>query len=336
MPDDPNPPRCFTSRDAPAGGVGGERVAVVGYGNLGRPLALNLRDSGAAHVQVGNVDDDYAERARADGFTVLPIAEATAGADIVMVLLSDEVIPEVFASDIGPHLAPGAATVFASGYTLAYGLIEPPVDTDVLLLAPRMAGENARQRFLDGEGFVAYVSVERDASGRAWDRLLGLADGVGVLRAGALELSARLEADLDLLVEQTVGAALGVAIMTAFQLGTETGIPPEALVMEMYMSGEMEMVFRSFRTEGFYRASSVHGPTALYGGFLRTLELLQSELPGLFRQTLETIRSGRFAEQFQAEREAGYPMLSQATAMSMDDSPQAQAEARVRALLADR
>jgi ketol-acid reductoisomerase len=225
--------------------------------------------------------------------------------------------------------------LFASGYTLAYGLIEPPPGVDVLLLAPRMAGENARQRYLNGEGFFAYVSVEREASdGRAWPRLLGLADAIGVLRAGALELSARQEADIDLFIEQSMGAALGVSIMLAFSLGVEAGIPAEAMVMEMYMSGEMEMVFRSFRQEGFFRASSVHGPTALFGGFLRTTSLMQSDLRDRFQDTLREIHSGDFARQFQAEREAGYPMLSMASAMSTEDSPIALAEAHLRELMA--
>jgi ketol-acid reductoisomerase len=243
------------------------------------------------------------------------------------------VIPEVFDAAIGPHVRPGGAIVLASGYTLAYRLIAPPEGIDILLLAPRMAGENARQRYLQKEGFFAYVSVESDASGRAWPRLLGLAEAVGVLKAGALELDARREADIDLFIEQSMGAVLGVAIMQAFAIGEDAGIPPEALVMEMYMSGEMEMVFRSFREEGFFAAAGVHGPTALYGGFMRTMQFMGSGLGDTFRDILEEIQSGEFARRFQAEREAGYPVLSQAEAMRTGDTPIAQAEQRVREML---
>jgi ketol-acid reductoisomerase len=196
-----------------------------------------------------------------------------------------------------------------------------------------MAGENARQRYLQKEGFFAYVSVESDASGKAWPRLLGLADAVGVLHAGALELDARREADIDLFIEQTMGAVLGVAVMQAFAIGEHAGIPPEALVMEMYMSGEMEMVFRSFREEGFFKASSVHGPTALYGGFMRTMQFMGSGLGATFGEILKEIQSGEFARKFQAERQSGYPVLSQAEAMSIADSPIAQAEQCVREML---
>jgi ketol-acid reductoisomerase len=252
------------------------------------------------------------------------------------VLLPDEVIPDVFAKDVLANLQPGAAVVFASGYTLAYGLIQPPADVDVLMLAPRMAGENARQRFLNQQGFYAYVSVEQEASGKAWQRLLGLAEGVGVLRAGAVQLNAQQEADLDLLVEQTVGAVLGVSIMSTFALGLDYNIPPEALVLEMYMSGEMEMVWRSFREQGFFKGASVHGPTALYGGFIRTMQFMQTDLGDRFREIMDEIHSGQFARQFQAEREAGYPLLSQAEEMTMDESPQALAEKRLRQMLSDK
>jgi ketol-acid reductoisomerase len=335
-----NVPRFFKSGDARPQALAGERLVVLGYGNLGRAMALNLRDSLAAdgsRLLVGNIADEYAQQARVEGFEVRPIDEAVAASDIVLVLLPDEVIPEVFVDSIAPNLAPGAAVVFASGYTLAYGLVVPAQDVDVLLLAPRMGGEHARDRFLAGQGFLAYVSVEQEASGRAWERLLGIAQAAGVLQAGALELDARREADLDLFVEQTLGAVIGVTMMSVFTLGTEAGIPPEAIVAELYMSGEMETVFQAFREKGFFRTSDLHGPTAMYGGFLRTMELMMSDIPSRFRETLEGIQDGQFARQFQAERQAGYPTLSQARLMAAEQDPIAQpiaeAEARLRSLL---
>jgi ketol-acid reductoisomerase len=139
-----------------------------------------------------------------------------------------------------------------------------------------------------------------------------------------MELDARREADLDLFIEQTLGAVVGVAVLTAFTIGVEAGIPPEAMVMEMYMSQEMEMVFQSFRKQGFFRASDTHGPTALYGGFIKTMQYMMSDLGDSFRQTMADIQSGQFAEQFQAERDAGYPSLRQAQAMTAEMSPTTQ------------
>jgi ketol-acid reductoisomerase len=326
--------RCFTSKDAPQGHLKGERVAVLGYGNLGRTFALNLRDSIADSPVIGNIEDSYAKQARAEGFTVLPIADAVAKSDVILVLLPDEVIPEVFAADIAPHLVPGSAILFGSGYPLAYDQISVPPGIDVLMLAPRMAGETARQRFVENRGFYAFVSVEQDASGKAWQRLLGVADGVGVLRAGALELDAHREAYLDLFLEQTLGAVMGTTIMSAFSMGVEAGLPPEVMVLEMYMSEEIELAFRAFREQGFFTTSSVHGPTAIFGGYVRMMEFMGSNLVEMFRHTYEEVYNGEFARKFAAERKAGYPALKMAEAFQSEDNPQNQAEVRLRALLA--
>jgi ketol-acid reductoisomerase len=122
-----------------------------------------------------------------------------------------------------------------------------------------------------------------------------------------------------------------MAMMSAFSLGVESGLPPESLVLEMYMSEEMEMVFRSFREQGFFNASSVHGPTALFGGYLRTMELMGSNLTDIFQRTFEEIRNGEFERKFEAERRAGYPELKLAGELSKDDNPQGLAERRRRA-----
>jgi ketol-acid reductoisomerase len=320
----------YTAADAPPGGLTDETVGVIGYGNLGRTVALNLRDSGVK-VRIGNREDEYAERARADEFDVVSVGEAAA-ADVVLVLLPDEVIPAVFVAEIAPGLRSGSAIAFASGYSLAFGLIQPPADVDVLLLAPRSPGSVARTRYLAGEGFWACVGVESDRSGRAQQRLLALADAIGALRAGAVQMSARQEATLDLFVEQTVGALVGMALMVAFEVGCEAGVPPEAMVMEMYGSGEMESVFRSFRETGFFRASEEHGPTALYGGIIRTLGMDREAIATSFRAILEDITSGGFAARFQEEAKNGYPMLNVAKAMVQEASPISIAEDRLRRL----
>jgi ketol-acid reductoisomerase len=322
--------KLYRAADAPPAALAGEAVAVLGYGNLGRTAALNLRDSGAK-VRIGNRDDEYAERARAEGFEVVPIA-AAATDDIVFILLSDEVIPLVFATEIAPVLRAGSAIAFGSGYSVAFGLIHPPETVDVLLVAPRMAGQTARTRYQEGRGFWACVGVEADRSGRARQRMLGLADGLGALQAGAVQMSAKVEATLDLFVEQTVGAVLGMAIMTAFDVARDAGVPGEALVLEMYMSGEMEAVFQGFRESGFFRASEDHGPTAVFGGLQRTLEMDREGMAESFRKILEDISSGGFARRFQEEARNGYPMLEFARAMMHGGSPITDAESQVRRL----
>jgi ketol-acid reductoisomerase len=323
--------KVYRAADAPSGGLAGESVAVLGYGNLGRSAALNLRDSGAK-VRVGNREDEYAAQARADGFEVVPLAEAAADT-MLLVLLPDEVIPAVFETHIAPAARPGAAMAFGSGYCLAFDLVRPPAQVDVLLLAPRIAGRQARARYEAGEGFWAFVGVEADRTGQAQRRLLSLAEALGVLRAGAIEMTAAREAAVDLFVEQTVGALLGTAMLAAFEVGREAGIPPEALVMEMYMSGEMEGVFRAFRETGFLRASEEHGPTALFGGITRTLETDREAIATTFRTILADITGGAFARRFQDEAQNGYPMLTVAREMTRGSSPLTDAEDRLRRLM---
>jgi ketol-acid reductoisomerase len=321
---------AYTRADADPTVLAGSTVAVIGYGNLGSSMARTLAASGLT-VVVGNRDDEFRARAAADGFAVADIDAAAAGADLVYVLISDESIPACFEHAVGPALRPGAAVCFASGYCLAYGLVIPPPGVDVLLLAPRMVGTAVGR---SGEsGYVAYVSVEHDASGRARERLLALALAAGALDRGAFAVSAVDEAALDLFVEQAVGPYVGLAIQLAFEVGVSAGLAPETLVLELYQSGEMAEVFRSFAERGFYKAVAEHGATAQYGGYLRTLELDTDAMRSHFAAVLEDIRSGRFAEKFQAEEAAGSPALSLIAAVTAGDDPITRAEQEVRAAI---
>jgi ketol-acid reductoisomerase len=322
----------YREADADPDSLSGQSVAVVGYGNLGRSMALNLRDSGLP-VTVGNADDPYRASAEADGFQVSAIADAVATADLIYVLIPDEVIPEVFREQVAPGLRPGACVCFASGYVLAYGLVEPPPGVDVLLLAPRMLGEEVRRSYQDGSGFLSYVSVERDATGKARARLLGLAAAAGSLKRGALQLTAAQEALLDLFVEQGFGAYLGVALQSAFQVGTQAGLPAEAMVVELYMSGEMSRTLQAFADNGFFRSVTWHGLSAAYGGFLRTTEIDMPAMQRHFGAILEDIRSGGFARRFQEEQAGGYPSLAAIEAITSGQDPMTHAEERVREAL---
>jgi ketol-acid reductoisomerase len=322
----------YREQDADPAALQGDCVAVIGYGNLGRSMALNVRDSGLP-VVVGNIDDDYRRVAADDGFEVLDIADAVEAACLVYVLIPDEAMPACFATDIRSHLRPGQAIAFASGYVLAFGLIDLPAGIDVLMLAPRMLGEEVRRSYLEGGGFFAYVSVEQDASGHALDRLLGLTAATGCLRKGAMPLSARQEALLDLLIEQTVGPYLGTAIQLAFFLGVEAGLPPEAMVLELYMSGEMARTFQAFGEAGFMQSVGWHGAVAQYGGFVRTLEVDRDAMQRMFSATLEDIRGGGFARRFQEEHDAGYPTLAAINAVKDSGGPMTEAEQRVREAL---
>jgi ketol-acid reductoisomerase len=322
----------YTRSDADPAALNGLTVAVVGYGNLGRSMARNLRDSGLK-VVVGNRDDSYWQTAAGDGMDVTGIAAAVAQADLVYVLLADEVIPEVFAASIGPHLKPRSSVCFASGYVLAFGLITSADNVDVLLLAPRMLGEEVRTNFLNGSGFFSYVSVEQDASGLAEARLLALALACGTLARGAMRLSAAQEAYLDLLIEQTVGPYLAATFQLAFETGLAHGLPPEALVLEMYMSGEMSRTIQTFADDGLCRSANGHGLAALYGGFLGSLAVDRKAMARMFAERASQIVGGTFAAQLQSEKDAGYPTRGAIQALIKGDDPLSQAEARVHEAL---
>ena len=310
-----------------------KRIAVVGYGNLGRPLSLNMRDSGVGPIIVGELPGPAAEKALTDGFEVESAGAATASSDIIFALLPDELAPQVFEAEISPMLRPGCALVFASGFDLTFGRITPAAGLDVLMLAPRMMGAAIRELYQQGQGFPSFVSVEQDASGQGWTLLCALTKAIGSLSAGAIKISAAQETHLDLFVEQTVGPDLAGAILTAFQVGVEAGLPPEALLLELYMSGEMARTFQAMADLGFFQQVKLHGFAAAYGGMIRFMGLDQESRERNYRQVLQEIQDGAFAEALAAEVESGFPSESLLKEMLEGDRPVSQAETSLRSMM---
>lgn len=300
--------RIYHDEDADLALLAGKRIAVVGYGNQGRAQALNLRDSGL-RVTVGNREDEYASRAQEDGFTVLPIQEAAAQADVVMMLIPDEVIPDVLVDQVSPHLGEDDVLCFASGYTIAFGCITPPPSVDVVLVAPRMIGAGVRDLYAAGCGFPSFVAVAQDHSGTALQLALALAKGIGSTRTGAVEVTFAQEAELDLFTEQCFGPAFGQVLMTAVDLLIEEGYPPEAVLLELYMSGELAYTLAKIAELGTVDQTRLHSPASQYGSMSRGMRFVIPELRAKMQQGLQDIRSGRFAQEWTAEQEAGCPTL---------------------------
>ena len=302
--------------DADLGAVRGLRVAILGYGNQGSAQARNLRDAGL-DVIVGNIDDAYGAAARADGFTVVPIAEAAARADALFLLTPDEIMPEVYTRDVAPALRPGMLLDFAHGYNVGFGLIVPPPTVDVVMIAPRMIGAGVRDSFVSGEGFPSFVGVHQDATGQAKARLLGLARAVGSTRAGCLEMSFVDEATLDLFSEQAFGPAFGRVMMCAIDTLVEAGFPPEAVLMELYLSGELAYSFLKMREMGALRQHELHSHTSQYGTISRSMRYF--DLDPLLREkmqaTVEEIRSGAFATEWSSDRETKLDVIRMAREM---------------------
>jgi len=299
--------------DADTQAIAGQTIAILGYGNQGSAQARNLRDSGLP-VIVGNIDDAYRDAALADGFTVLPIGEAAARADLLFLLTPDEVMPEVYARDVAPQLRAGKLLDFAHGYNVAFGLIVPPPDVDVVMIAPRMIGAGVRDSYVSGEGFPSFVGVHQDATGRAKARLLALARAVGSTRAGCLEMSFADEATLDLFSEQAFGPAFGRVMMTAIDTLVEAGYPPEAVLMELYLSGELAYSFMKMREMGALRQHELHSHTSQYGTISRSVRYFDLDplLKTKMRETLDEIRSGAFAKEWSTDREEKVAFIRQA------------------------
>jgi ketol-acid reductoisomerase len=298
--------KIYRDEDADLAALTGRTVAIIGYGNQGRAQALNLRDSGVA-VIVGGIEDEYTRRARDDGFNVLPIAQATAQGDILPLLVPDEVQRHVYAESIAHHLGSGKTLCFAHGFNIHFGLIRPPAEVDVVMVAPRMIGSAVRQRFLDGTGSPAYVGVWQDASGRAWPTALALARGIGATRVGAIETTFAQETEVDLFLEQATWAAITRALILSFEVLVEDGFDPEMTALELYGSYEAAEVLHAMAEQGFFHQMHLHSRTSQYGTLSRGPRVLPDSMKRTFRRVLEEIRSGRFAREWRREQEAGYP-----------------------------
>lgn len=322
----PRDVKVFREADGDVSALAGKTIAVIGYGQVGRPLALNLRDGTPAEIVVGDCDAAALAAAREDGFAVLPTPQAVARGDIVLLLAPDEAQPALFREEVADWLKPGSALVLASGYNLAFGDLSPPSEVDVLLFAPRMLGQCLRPLFLAGQGFFSYVSVEQDATGRGWPLVLALAKGSGSLRRGALHFTATEEAQLDLFGEQALGPWIGAAMLAAFQVGREAGLPVEGLLLEMYLSGEMAQTFQAMADQGFLRSTMLHGYTSAFGGMLRSVSIPRDLIADSMREAFQEIQSGKFAQALQSEIAEGYPCRAFLEDMLSPDNPISQIE----------
>lgn len=282
-------------------------VAVIGYGNQGRPQTLNLIDSGVAPVIVGNQQDRYRQRALDDGQQVLTIEEAVARADVVSVLIPDEVHPDVFGQVIGPNLRPGQTLIFGHGYNIFFGLLDLPDDVDVTLVAPRMVGDLVRSRYLEGAGSPVLIAVERDSTGHAWQRALAYTRAIGGTRAGAQETSFEEETVIDLFAEQAFGALLISSMLSCYEVLAEAGYNPDLIYTELAGSGEMAEVVGLMSRIGVTRQLWHHSQVSNYGQLSRALRLQRQGTFDRLAETLREIRDGSFAREWAAEQVAGYP-----------------------------
>lgn len=288
--------------------LNGKQVAIIGYGALGRPVALNLRDSGVS-VIVGARGEQTREAALADGLTVLAIPEAVQQADVLILLLPDEVMPSFYLEQISPFLRRGHTLLFGSAYTVTFRFIEPPPFVDVGLIAPRILAMAVREQYETGEGFQSFVAVGQDASGQAWNTVLAVASGMGALRGGAVEVSFEQEAELDLFVHQAILPALHHLLTTAADLLIARGYPPEAVFTELYLSSELSHYFQQAAQRGLLNTLALTPLTNQYGTVSRMDRFDELKLERVMESALKDIHSGDFAREWAKESNGGYRRL---------------------------
>ncbi len=307
-------------------------LVMVGYGNQGRAQALNLRDSGLK-VIIGALRDESARQAEADGFSVLSIGEAAERADVLSLLIPDEVQRQVYEEAIARKLRPGQTLNFAHGYNIHFRLIVPPKDLDVIMVAPRMIGAMVREFYVGASGAPAFVAVHQDASGHALETALAIARGIGATRAGVLKTTFTEETELDLFQEQGLWPVLARAMLMAFEFLVEKGFPPEMVALEMYGSEEAAEIFREMGRVGFFKQMKFHSQTSQYGTLSRARELpLAPEIRKFMEKAMVGIRDGSFVEEWRREQAAGYPSFNRLWDEAMAH-PLNQAEEKMRRFL---
>jgi ketol-acid reductoisomerase len=293
------------------------KVAVMGWGSQAHAHALNLRDSGVT-VEVGLRDGSPSwAKAEEAGVTVRTIADAVRGAQVVAMLLPDQVQPDVYERDVAPNLDGRAALLFAHGFNVHYGRIEPPPSHDVIMVAPKGPGHIVRRIFTEGYGTPALVAVAQDASGQAFELALAYAAGIGATRAGVIATTFMEETETDLFGEQAVLCG-GVTelIRLGFETLVEAGYQPEIAYYECLH--ELKLIVDLIYEGGLAGMRYSISDTAEYGDLTRGPRVIDDHVRENMRKLLSDIREGTFANEWIGEMRAGEPHLKELRSAAAD------------------
>ena len=275
----------------------GKTIAIIGYGSQGHAHALNLRDSGCK-VIIGLYEGSRSwKRAEEQGFEVFTAAEAAKQADIIMILINDEKQAAMYKKAIEPNLEEGNMLMFAHGFNIHFGQIVPPAYVDVTMIAPKGPGHTVRSEYEVGKGVPCLVAVEQDATGKALDKALAYAAGIGGSRAGVLETTFRTETETDLFGEQAVLCGGVCALMQAgFETLTEAGYDPRNAYFECIH--EMKLIVDLIYQSGFAGMRYSISNTAEYGDYITGPKIITDETKKAMKQILKNIQDGSFAKDF--------------------------------------
>ena len=287
--------RIFYQQDCDLQKLAGKTVAIIGYGSQGHAHALNLKDSGV-NVVIGLYEGSKSwAKAEAQGLKVMTSAEAAKAADIIMILINDEKQAALYKESIAPNLTAGKTLMFAHGFNIHFGLIKPPADVNVAMVAPKAPGHTVRSEYQAGKGTPCLVAVEQDATGDALDIALAYAAGIGGARAGVLETTFRTETDL--FGEQAVLCGGVCALMQAgFETLVEAGYDPRNAYFECIH--EMKLIVDLIYQSGFAGMRYSISNTAEYGDYVTGPKIITEDTKKAMKKVLSDIQDGTFAKEF--------------------------------------
>jgi ketol-acid reductoisomerase len=291
-------------KDADLSKLDGKTVAILGYGSQGHAHALNLKDSGVKVVVGLRGDSASVPKARQDGLEVLSIADAASEGDVVMILLPDEKQADVWQSDIQDGIAPGNLLMFAHGFSIHFGQIEPGPEIDVGMVAPKGPGHLVRRQYVEGSGVPGLAAIHQDATSGARDLVLAYAHGIGCTRAGVIETSFKDETETDLFGEQAVlCGGLSELVRAGYETLVEAGYDPRLAYFECLH--ELKLIVDLMYEKGITGMRYSISNTAEYGDLTRGKRVVDDHTRAAMKQILSEIQSGEFAREWIAENKAG-------------------------------
>ena len=297
-------PRVIYDDDADLSALEGKTVAVLGYGSQGHAHALNLQDSGVDVVVGLREDSSSVDKAKSDGLEVLSIADAASRGDVVMILLPDERQGQIYRDEIADGIAPGNLLMFAHGFAIHYGEIEPGPGVDVGMAAPKGPGHLVRRQYQAEEGIPGLVAVHADESGDARDVILAYAKGIGCTRAGVIETTFKDETETDLFGEQAVlCGGVSELVQAGYETLVEAGYDPRMAYFECLH--ELKLIVDLMYEKGLGGMRYSISNTAEYGDYTRGKRVVTDETRASMRQILKEIQDGDFAREWIAENRAG-------------------------------
>ena len=301
--------KIYYDKDADLDLLKDKTIGIIGYGSQGHAHAQNLRDSGCRVIVAEVVGSVGWENARSAGFRVTSAGEVAKEADLIVMLVPDNLHPIVYRESIEKELSPGKTLMFAHGFNIHYGQIVPPLHIDVSMIAPKCPGHMLRRLFTEGLGPPALVAIHQDTSGEAKDIALAYAKGIGCTKAGVLETTFAEETETDLFGEQTVlCGGVSSLIKTAFETLIEAGYQPEVAYFEV--CHELKLIVDLIYQGGLsYMRNSV-SDTAEYGDYTRGPRVIDDLVREEMRQILREIQDGSFAREWILENQAGRPSFN--------------------------